>query len=299
MLHRDVKPGNLLLARDGQVKVTDFGIAQSPWSEELTGTGALIGTMGYLAPERVSGAAATPAVDLYALGIVGSMPHRAAPFLGEPLQVALAHRDQPLPPVRPAGRAQASGVAALIVELTAKDRPRGHPAPRTWPPGRPRPRRAQPGSAGRHPARLCRTTRAARLCRTTRARPAGPPDRTTRGSRPGPRRMETAHNTGCCPSPARQSRPARQSPPGPGNVPALAIRRAPARERLGAPGRELLAGHRARARRGRARPGRERGAWWPGAGRAPSRGRAGWARAGHHAPGSQPVPRQAQPGRGS
>src|ERR1700727_1001616 len=58
VLHRDVKPGNLLLAGDGRVKVTDFGIAQSSGSGHLTRTGALVGTMGYLAPERVSGRSA-------------------------------------------------------------------------------------------------------------------------------------------------------------------------------------------------------------------------------------------------
>ncbi len=142
VLHRDIKPGNLLMARDGQVKVTDFGIAQSPWSEELTGTGALIGTMGYLAPERVSGAAATPAADLYALGILGYeclAGHR--PFLGEPLQVALAHRDQPLPPLPTGGQGGVLGggtaraMAALIGALTAKDpaaRPRSAADVAAW-----------------------------------------------------------------------------------------------------------------------------------------------------------------------
>ena len=124
VLHRDIKPGNLLLASDGRVKVTDFGIAQSSRSGHLTRTGALIGTTGYLAPERVSGRPATVASDLYALGIVGYECLTGwPPFQGEPLQVALAHRDQDLPGLPPGCLSQPGGteLAALIADLTAKD----------------------------------------------------------------------------------------------------------------------------------------------------------------------------------
>jgi serine/threonine protein kinase len=111
LVHRDIKPGNLLAGRDGVVKITDFGIAHAAWSAPLTRTGTLIGTPGYLAPERVAGAAATPAGDLYSLGIVAyECLTGAQPFSGIPVEVALAHRDRPLPPL-PA--AVPSGVAAL------------------------------------------------------------------------------------------------------------------------------------------------------------------------------------------
>ncbi len=124
VVHRDIKPGNLLIAAGGRVKVTDFGIASSPRAASLTNTGALLGTMGYLAPERVSGQSATPASDLYALGVVGyECLTGQPPFQGEPLQVALAHRDQPFPALpgwclgSPAGVA----LARLIMDMTAKD----------------------------------------------------------------------------------------------------------------------------------------------------------------------------------
>jgi hypothetical protein len=98
LVHRDIKPGNLLAGRDGVVKITDFGIAHAAWSAPLTRTGTLIGTPGYLAPERVAGAAATPAGDLYSLGIVAyECLTGAQPFSGIPVEVALAHRDRPLP----------------------------------------------------------------------------------------------------------------------------------------------------------------------------------------------------------
>jgi eukaryotic-like serine/threonine-protein kinase len=130
VLHRDIKPGNLLIAGDGRVKVTDFGIAQSSRTGHLTAAGALIGTMGYLAPERVSGRPATAASDLYALGIVGyECLTGEPPFQGEPLQVALAHRDQDLPglPLRCLSQPGGTELAALIADLTARD-PAARPA---------------------------------------------------------------------------------------------------------------------------------------------------------------------------
>jgi serine/threonine-protein kinase len=129
VLHRDVKPGNLLIGHDRQVKVTDFGIAQSSETGHFTRTGTLVGTTGYLAPERVAGQRASVASDLYALGIVGyECLTGQPPFRGEPLQVALAHRDQDLPALPPSCLSQpgGAGLAALIASLTAKnpaDRP--------------------------------------------------------------------------------------------------------------------------------------------------------------------------------
>ena len=119
MIHRDIKPGNLLLAPGGTVKITDFGIAHTIGSAPLTTTGELIGTPGYLAPERAMGERATPASDLYSLGMLAyECLAGAPPFRGTPLEVALAHRDRPLPPLPPS---VAVGVAALVMRLAAKD----------------------------------------------------------------------------------------------------------------------------------------------------------------------------------
>jgi eukaryotic-like serine/threonine-protein kinase len=119
LVHRDIKPGNLLIGRDDQVKITDFGIAQVPGSARLTRTGLLVGTAAYLAPERASGGPATPASDLYSLGVVAyECLTGQAPFDGEPLAVALAHLQQAMPPLPPPVPA---AVAALVAELTAKD----------------------------------------------------------------------------------------------------------------------------------------------------------------------------------
>src|SRR5262249_22712381 len=119
VVHRDIKPGNLLVSRDGQVKVTDFGVARGAGAERLTRTGVLVGTAAYLAPERAAGGLATPAGDLYALGIVAHQCLTGkVPFDGEPLVVALAHLHREMPPLPPS---VPPGVAALVTELTAKD----------------------------------------------------------------------------------------------------------------------------------------------------------------------------------
>jgi Protein kinase domain len=119
MIHRDIKPGNLLLASGGTVKITDFGIAHTIGSAPLTASGELIGTPGYLAPERAMGERAAPASDLYSLGMLAyECLAGTPPFRGTPLEVALAHRDRPLPPLP---GSVAVGVAALVMRLAAKD----------------------------------------------------------------------------------------------------------------------------------------------------------------------------------
>ncbi len=119
LVHRDIKPANLLLAPGGVVKVTDFGIAHAAGSAPVTRTGTLVGTPAYLAPERAAGEPASPASDLYSLGIVGyECLTGTPPFTGTALEVALAHQHRPLPPLPPAVPAD---VAALVTRLTAKD----------------------------------------------------------------------------------------------------------------------------------------------------------------------------------
>ena len=119
LVHRDIKAGNLLISKAGLVKITDFGIAHAPGSTPVTRTGEVLGTADYLAPERAAGAPAGPPADLYALGVVAyECLTGQRPFSGEPLAVALAHRERPLPPLPPDVPA---GIAALVADLTAKD----------------------------------------------------------------------------------------------------------------------------------------------------------------------------------
>ena len=119
LIHRDIKPGNLLVASDGTVKITDFGISCAIGSVPGPVTGIVAGTAEYLAPERIAGAQAAPASDLYALGIVAyECLAGAPPFAGRPLDVACAHRDRPVPPL-PAS--VPANVSALVMQLVAKD----------------------------------------------------------------------------------------------------------------------------------------------------------------------------------
>ena len=120
MVHRDVKPGNILVRPDGSVKITDFGIAWSARSVALTRTGQVIGTPQYLSPEQAEGRPATPASDVYALGLIGYECLTGRPaFEGDnPVTIALKQVRQepdPLPGDLPAE------VRGLIRRALAKD----------------------------------------------------------------------------------------------------------------------------------------------------------------------------------
>ena len=100
IVHRDVKPGNLLLDDDGRVKVADFGVASAADLGSFTEAGTVVGTAGYLAPEQARGERATPASDLYALAVVafelltGKRPFERESSTAE----AMAHVSAPIPP---------------------------------------------------------------------------------------------------------------------------------------------------------------------------------------------------------
>jgi eukaryotic-like serine/threonine-protein kinase len=125
LVHRDIKPANLLISPDGTVKITDFGIAHAAGSAPITRVGMLVGTPAYLAPERVLGALATPASDLYSLGIVAyECLAGTPPFRGTAQEITAASQHHPLPPLPPSVPPE---IATLVAELTARD-PAARPA---------------------------------------------------------------------------------------------------------------------------------------------------------------------------
>lgn len=123
ILHRDVKPGNVLITTGGQVLLTDFGIAVHRADTRLTSTGMLVGSMEYIAPERVDGQYATVASDLFSLGVtLYQAVEGVSPFRGDtPAATVNAILSKQVPPPQRAGR-----LAPLITRLLAKkpeDRP--------------------------------------------------------------------------------------------------------------------------------------------------------------------------------
>ena len=120
LVHRDVKPANLMITPDQQVKVTDFGIARLGDDEPITATGEVMGTAQYLSPEQALGQPATPASDIYSLGVVayealaGRRPFEA----DSAVAVAMAHVQRepgPLPATVPVA------LAAVVAQAMAKD----------------------------------------------------------------------------------------------------------------------------------------------------------------------------------
>ncbi|MDP6761050.1 MAG: Stk1 family PASTA domain-containing Ser/Thr kinase, partial [Acidimicrobiales bacterium] len=125
LVHRDVKPGNVLVTANGHVKVADFGIATAMVGDqtELTQVGTVMGTATYFSPEQAQGRPVDPRSDLYALGIVlYEMLLGRPPFTGDsPLAVAYQHVQESPPPLRASGAAVSESLEAITLKLLAKN----------------------------------------------------------------------------------------------------------------------------------------------------------------------------------
>jgi len=120
VVHRDVKPGNLLLSREGRVKITDFGVSLATNQVPMTAAGMVMGTAQYLSPEQAVGRPATPASDIYSLGIIAYeaiQGHR--PFTGATaVDIAIAHVKEEVPPITEPVPPE---LDALIMRMLAKE----------------------------------------------------------------------------------------------------------------------------------------------------------------------------------
>jgi serine/threonine protein kinase len=123
IVHRDIKPQNILFGADGTAMLTDFGLAKGPAYTVLTKPGQVMGTLDYLAPELIRGEPATPLTDVYALGCLAfECAVGKAPFADKGLfEVGLAHLEEP-PPNPSVERPELSpGLAAALLSALEKD----------------------------------------------------------------------------------------------------------------------------------------------------------------------------------
>src|ERR671938_1067932 len=123
VIHRDIKPHNILITESGDVKVTDFGIARAADATTISHPGDILGTAHYISPEQAMGEPVGPASDLYSLGVVlyemltGELPYDA----DTPLGIAMKHVNGRLRPPREIDPSIPAGIDAVTCRLLAKD----------------------------------------------------------------------------------------------------------------------------------------------------------------------------------
>ena len=200
LVHRDVKPGNILITPTGQVKITDFGIAKAVDAAPVTQTGMVMGTAQYIAPEQALGHDATPSSDVYALGVVGyEVVSGKRPFTGDgALTVAMKHIKEPPPPLP----SELPPNVRELIEITLVKNPSMR-----YRSGGPFADAVAAVRAGRRPPRPSQSPPAGRASPAA-IMPAGPPTRSTTtssGRNAVPRRSSRPSTGGHRPAPSRRT----------------------------------------------------------------------------------------------
>jgi serine/threonine protein kinase len=206
VVHRDVKPGNLLRAREGEVKLADFGIAKATEQSSITQVGSVLGTAAYLAPEQARGEEAGPKADLYALGVVtyqlisGRLPYEATSLT----ELALKQqREEPptLDTLVAAVRPELADAVAKALALDPRER---------YSTAREMGRALSDGANGIAPGERAAPARSAPVTQATSVLSGShrgtPPPRAvaTRRPRPGPARTKPPHEAPSRPAKARR-----------------------------------------------------------------------------------------------
>jgi eukaryotic-like serine/threonine-protein kinase len=129
LVHRDIKPGNLLLREDGTVKIADFGIARAAQATKLTQIGSVLGTAAYLAPEQAAGEPVTAAADIYSLGcVLFELLTGRTPYVFETLpELVVKQREEPITPIRELRPDVPPELEAAVMHCLAR-RPQYRPA---------------------------------------------------------------------------------------------------------------------------------------------------------------------------
>ncbi|NLU77985.1 serine/threonine protein kinase [Micromonospora sp. HNM0581] len=200
IVHRDVKPGNLLVRPNGTLVLTDFGIARSDLVGQLTAAGSVLGTASYISPEQATGQVATPASDVYALGVVAYQCLAGRrPFEGDnPLDIAMRHvRETP----RPLPSDIPPQVRALVERALAKDPKDRWPSAATL-----------SGAARQLKTGLSRQARAGGQAAPISAAPASPAPGRAQVPQP-PRPVTAPHSPASAHPPAVVHRPPPAHPP--------------------------------------------------------------------------------------
>ena len=123
IIHRDIKPQNIMILDDGMIKITDFGIAMAINASDLTQTNSVMGSVHYLPPEQASGKGSTIKSDIYSLGIMMyEMLAGVMPFRGETaVEIAMKHLKEPMPSITKANNTVPQSVENIILKATAKN----------------------------------------------------------------------------------------------------------------------------------------------------------------------------------